>query len=235
MPSVGVVIAAGGRGRRLGGTTPKQFLLLDGIPILQRTTELFASLRSVGEIVVTSPRDCLRRVERLLAGIACGKLVSIVPGGKERQDSVWRGLQGFLLRPDIVLVHDAVRPFVSRQTIEEVILAATKYGAAVTGVRIQDTVKMEGEKGYYSGTIDRSKLWAVQTPQGFAYDLLLRGHRKARSRGYVGTDEASLVERLGIPVRIVEGDPMNIKITTPQDLRLAKMWLKEAGNPRLRT
>jgi 2-C-methyl-D-erythritol 4-phosphate cytidylyltransferase len=226
MPRVGVVIAAGGRGKRLGSRVPKQFLPLDGIPILQRTVVLFASMRSVDEIVITSPKEYFSRVRRLLGLLGCRKILSIVPGGKERQDSVWNGINGFISKPDIVLVHDAVRPLVSRKTVNEVIASATSYGAAVVGVRVQDTIKVEGKKGFYARTLDRTSLWAVQTPQGFAFDLLMRAHKAARRSGYLGTDEASLVERLNVPVRIVEGNRMNIKITAPIDLRLAEMLVK---------
>ena len=231
MPRVGVVIAAGGRGKRLGNRLPTQFLLLGGISILQHTVELFALLPSVGEIVIVSPKDHIARVRRLLAGMGCKKILSIVPGGKERQDSVWNGINGFISKPDIVLVHDAVRPLVSRKTVNEVIASATSYGAAVVGVKVHDTIKVEGKRGFYSRTLDRNELWAVQTPQGFTLDLLMRAHRNARRSGYLGTDDASLVERLNVPVRIVSGDRRNIKITTPLDLQLAEMWLKRGGSP----
>ena len=226
MPSVGVVIAAGGRGKRLGGRVPKQFLQLQGVPILQRTVELFASVRSVDEIVIASAPEYIHKVEHLLSSIGCKKHLTIVPGGKERQGSVWNGMHGFLSKPDIVLVHDAARPLVSKKVIIAVINAAATYSGAVVGVRMNDTIKVEGKKGFYVRTLDRRGLWAVQTPQGFKFDLLLKAHKAARRSRYLGTDEASLVERLHVPVRIVEGDRTNIKVTTSQDLHLAEMWLK---------
>ncbi len=225
MHRVGVVIAAGGAGKRFGGRIPKQFLRVNGIPILKYTVSLFASLRSVEEIVVVSARNHIVRVEKLIRQMGSGKIISIVSGGTERQDSVWNGLQGFISRPDIVLVHDAARPLVSRKIVNAVIAAAARNHAAVVGVRVKDTIKMEGMKGFYERTLDRNRLWAVQTPQGFTFDLLMKAHKAARRGKYLGTDESSLVERLGIPVRIVEGDASNIKITTRQDLRLAEMWL----------
>lgn len=227
MPRVGVVIAAGGKGKRLGSRLPKQFLPLAGVPILQRTVEVFASLRSVDEIVITSPNVHVARVRNILARSGIKKIVSIVPGGKERQDSVWNGLHGFIFKPDIVLVHDAVRPLVGQGVVKEVIASAARFGAAVVGVRVQDTIKVEEKKGFYARTLDRNKLWAVQTPQGFKLDILMKAHRVARRTGFGGTDEASLVERLNVPVRIVEGDRMNIKITTPVDLRFAEIWVKK--------
>lgn len=228
MPSVGVVIAAGGRGKRLGGKVPKQFLRLHGVPILQRAVELFASVRSVDEIVIASTPEHIHKAGRLLASMGCKKHLTIVPGGKERQDSVWNGMHGFLSKPDIVLVHDAARPLVSKKVVTAVINAAATYGGAVVGVKVNDTIKVEGKRGFYARTLDRSALWAVQTPQGFKFDLLMRAHKSARRSRYLGTDEASLVERLNVPVRIVEGDRTNMKITTQLDLQLAEKWLKSS-------
>ena len=227
MGSIGVVIAAGGRGKRFGGSTPKQLLRLAGIPILQRSVELFESIASIEEIVVVCPSGQVARVEKLLGRMGSRKIVTLVVGGKERQDSVWNGLNAFVGQPDIVLVHDAARPLVSRRTISSVISSTIRYQAAVVGVRVADTIKVEGGRGFYVRTLDRGKLWAVQTPQGFRFDLLMEAHKAAQRSGYQGTDEASLVERLKIPVRIVEGDSRNMKITTPEDLRLAEMLLKK--------
>jgi len=234
MVRVGVVIAAGGRGTRLGGKVPKQFLPLEGLPILERTVKIFSRLPSVEEIVVATPRKHVRRAEKLLAGMGSGKVISVVPGGRERQDSVWEGLRAFLSKPTIVLIHDAVRPLVEPGVVTSAIVSAARYGAAVVAVKSHDTVKVEGKKGYLQKTLDRSRLWAVQTPQAFRYEVLVEGHRRAKRRGFHGTDDASLVERMGLPVRIVEGRPMNIKITTPADLRLAEMWLKERRKRPLR-
>jgi 2-C-methyl-D-erythritol 4-phosphate cytidylyltransferase len=161
--------------------------------------------------------------------MGCNKIITIVTGGRERQNSVWNGINAFLSKPDIVLVHDAARPLVNRRTVDEVIASAARNGAAVVGAKVHDTVKEEGKQGFFSRTLDRSKLWAVQTPQGFSFDLLMRAHKSARRSGHHGTDEASLVERLNVPVRIVEGDQWNIKITTPFDLHLAEVLLKEKG------
>lgn len=227
MPEVGVVIAAGGRGKRFGGKVPKQFIRLNGIPMLQWSVAAFASLSNVAEIVVVAPSDEVPRVARLICSMGSSTLIAVVPGGKERQHSVWNGINSFISSPDIVLVHDAARPLVHRTLIMAVINAAMKYGSGVPGVRIVDTVKTEGHKGFYERTLDRNRLWSVQTPQGFRLELLLRAHTSARRAGFVGTDESSLVERLKVPVRIVESDPSNIKITTKEDIRLAEMVLKK--------
>ncbi len=210
---------------RLPGDVPKQFLLLNGIPILQHSIHAFESLKSVSEIVIVVPEDQLRRTDELLKKRKPRKVSHLVVGGIERQHSVRNGLLSFDREPDIVLVHDAVRPLVSKEVIAKVIKASAKHGAAVVGVRVKDTIKLE-EDGFYRKTLDRSKLWAVQTPQGFRFPILLKAHLAAQRNAVMGTDEASLVERLRFPVKIVEGDDRNIKITTRADLKFAEMLLK---------
>ena len=232
MPEVGVVIAAGGRGERMGGKVPKQFLLLNGRPVLLRSIDVFASLRSVHEIVVVVPSRHADRVRRMLRRSRLNKLCTVVPGGPERQDSVWNGLHGFKRQPSIVLVHDAVRPLVDPRIVKAVIVGAERHGAAVVGVPVKDTIKVEEREGFYARTLRRDNLWAVQTPQGFSYDLLHRAHVAAQKAGFVGTDEASLIERMGVPVRIVCGDYGNIKITTPEDLKVAAVLQKQASGAR---
>jgi 2-C-methyl-D-erythritol 4-phosphate cytidylyltransferase len=225
-----VVIAAGGAGRRYGGSIPKQFLRLGGIPVLQRTIAAFHALRAINEIIVVVPPGHVRRTGVLVRRAGFSKVSRVIPGGRERQDSVWSGLNAFTSSHDLLLVHDAVRPLATRTIIEGVIAAAGRHGAAVAGVPVRDTIKIERRKGFFAGTLDRSSLWAVQTPQGFRSDILLCAHREARHDRFLGTDEASLVERLGVPVRIVPGDERNLKITTRNDLRVALMYLK-TGRP----
>ena len=227
MPQVSVVIAAGGRGKRMGGGTPKQFLRLGGVPILQRTIAAFDVIPSVREIVVVVPADSLARTRLLVRRAGFRKVSAVVQGGKDRQASVLNGLSGCASRTGLVLVHDAVRPFAGKATIMRVIRAAARYGAAVVGVPVGDTIKVEsrGRPGYYARTLRREELWAVQTPQGFRYPLLLEAHRRARAAGFRGTDDASLVERMGLPVRIVPGSGRNIKITTPDDRKMAEFLL----------
>ncbi|MBI5474787.1 MAG: 2-C-methyl-D-erythritol 4-phosphate cytidylyltransferase [Ignavibacteriae bacterium] len=222
---VGVVVAAGGRGARLPGDVPKQFLLLHRMPILLHSLRTFEEISSVREIVIVVPADQVRRTDEMLRRWRPRKVSHVVVGGSERQHSVRNGLLSFDEEPEIVLVHDAVRPLVSKKIIVKVIDESRKHGAAVVGVRVKDTIKVE-ERGFYRKTLDRSKLWAVQTPQGFRYDVLMKAHLASQRTSFIGTDEASLVERLRIPVRVVEGDDRNLKITTKADLRLAEMLLK---------
>lgn len=220
-----MIIPAGGRGLRLGGSIPKQFLLLKGKSILQRSIEAFESIALVGEIIVVVPEDQVRRTEQLIMKSKLRKILHVVVGGSERQHSVRNGLLSFDVEPEIVLVHDAVRPLITGDVIRKVIRETKKHGAAVVGVRVKDTIK-RAENGFYQKTLDRQNLWAVQTPQGFRYEILRHALTAAQRSGFLGTDDASLVERLRIPVKIVQGDYHNIKITTLDDLKLAKLILK---------
>lgn len=217
-----MVIAGGGRGRRLGGAIPKQFLSLGGVPVLARTLRVFAGMGEVGAIVVVVPRDEISRAERVIRRGRIRKVVAVVAGGVERQASVRAGLGAFPREPEIVLVHDAVRPFVRREIVRSVIRKAAVGGGALVGVPVTDTITETDRRGFAARTLRREHLRAVQTPQGFRYGLLVRAHRAAERAGFVGTDDASLVQRLGYRVRIVEGDPSNIKITTRLDLERAK-------------
>ena len=221
-----MVIAAGGMGSRLGGRVPKQFVLLDGKPILLRTLEIFAGVHAVKRIVVVAPVAHLARVKKIVLRSGIRKRVDVVPGGQERQDSVWNGLQALKPAPGVVLIHDAVRPFVSRKLISEAIRETFIHNAVVPAVRTGDTIKVEGRKGFLTRTLDRSVLWAAQTPQGFQYDLLVRAHELAREKKVIATDDAALMELLGIPVRIIEGEGRNIKITTRDELHLAELFVK---------
>jgi len=221
---VGVILAAGGRGRRFGRKLPKQFLLLGGKTVLEWSLEKFSRIRLVREVVVVVPEEFAGRAGRIVRRAGLPKVRAIVTGGAERQESVGNGLQVMGRECRIVLVHDAARPLVSPEVIRRVIAGARRYGAAVAAVRVSDTVKLEGRRGFSTETLQRELLWAAQTPQGFRRALLERAHEEARSEGARGTDEASLVERLGVPVRIIEASAKNLKITRGEDLLLAR-WL----------
>jgi 2-C-methyl-D-erythritol 4-phosphate cytidylyltransferase len=224
VPDVTVVIPAGGVGVRLGRRTPKQFLALGDKAILATTLRHFSRHPAVRAVVIAAPEAHLSRARRLVGagGRRCALLV--VAGGASRQESVWRALQS-APAAEIVIVHDAVRPFIDRRLIDAVIAAARTEGAAICALPIAETVKRVRE-GRVEATLDRSGLWAVQTPQAFRYPLLVEAHEKARRDGFVGTDDAMLVERLGHPVRVVAGLERNIKITTPADLRRARAWAR---------
>jgi len=217
---VAVVIPAGGVGTRLGRRTPKQFLALGGAPILVATVRHFARHPRVSAIVVAAPAAHVERTRRIL-GRMRGAPVTVVVGGGTRQESVGHGLAAVSADSALVIVHDAVRPFITRALIDAVLRAARATGAAICALPIAETVKRVGG-GLVQGTLDRSELVAVQTPQAFRADLLREAHDKARRDGFTGTDDAMLVERLGQSVRVVAGLAENVKITTPVDLRRAR-------------
>lgn len=220
MPSVAVLIPAGGMGVRLGRRTPKQFLRITGGTILTRTLAHFRRHPDVRAIVVAAPVDHLVRTRRLV-GRTGRQPVAVVEGGATRQESVWKALRAAPDDVEIVVVHDAVRPFIDRRLIDAVVAAAAEHGAAICALPIAETIKRV-RGGVVEATLDRSELWAVQTPQAFRSALLREAHDKARRDGAAGTDDAMLVERLGHPVRVVPGLAGNAKITTPEDLRRAR-------------
>ena len=221
MPEVAVVIPAGGVGSRFGARTPKQFLRLGTMPILAATVRHFARHPAVRAVVVAAPEPWVARAGRILGRVVTHTPLTVVAGGRTRQDSVWLALQAAPEDVEIIVVHDAVRPMITRRLVDTVVRAAAAEGAAICALPLTETVKrVRAER--VEATLDRSELWAVQTPQAFRADLLREAHEKARRDGVVGTDDAMLVERLGHPVRVVRGLAENVKITTPEDLRRAR-------------
>ena len=222
MPSIGVVIPAGGAGTRLGRRLPKQFLSLGGEPIITLTLRHFLRHPEVAVVVVAAPSAYVARTRRLAGRRPPGgPVLEVVPGGASRQESVGCALAVLPGDVELVLVHDAVRPFITRPLIDAVASAAREDGAAVCALPIAETVKRVRD-GLVEATLDRRVLWAVQTPQAFRADLLREAHDKARRDGAEATDDAMLVERLGHRVRVVPGLSGNVKITTPNDLRAAR-------------
>ena len=226
-----VVVPAAGRGRRMGGDTPKQFLPLDGEPVLRRTLRALAACPEVEEIVPVLPPDWLERGAALL-GPPGGKVRRAVAGGATRQASVQAGLQALGPRPRVILVHDGVRPLVTPALVREAAALAARGLCAVVGLPLHDTVKRVDAGGTVLETPPREQLWTVQTPQAFPSDLLRRALERAAALGVTATDEAGLVERMGVPVRVVPGSPWNVKITSPEDLRLAEVILREGWHAR---
>ena len=216
---VAVLVPAGGLGTRLGGRMPKQFLVLGREPILSATLRHFRRHPRVRAVLVAAPAAHVERARRVLRGP--GAALTVVAGGATRQESVWLALQAAPAGARVILVHDAVRPFLSRALIDTLIAAAERDGAAICALPIAETVKRVRD-GLVEATVDRDGLWAVQTPQAFRASVLREAHDKARRDGFVGTDEAMLVERLGHRVRVVPGLVENVKITTPADLRRAR-------------
>ncbi len=219
---IAAIIPAAGAGRRMEGDIPKQFMELDSRPILVWTLEVFESWQGVDEIIVVVPSN---QEDRVAEWDTYRKVTQIVSGGPRRQDSVYNGLKTVGDEIDIVIVHDGVRPLVTSQILQSCAEEASRTGAAIAAVPIKDTVKKAGDDKTVLKTLDREHLWSVQTPQAFSREILLKAMEQATQDSFTGTDEASLVERMNVPVSIVEGSYENIKITTPEDLLLAKFIL----------
>ena len=218
---IAVVIPAGGVGARFGSRIPKQFLTIQRVPLVTKTVSWFARYPAVTAIAVSAPEAHVARTRRALSALARRAPLVVVAGGPTRQDSVWLAMQAVPDDAEIIVVHDAVRPLITRDLIASVVRAAAEHGAAICALPISETVKRV-RNDVVEATLDRSELWAVQTPQAFRAALLREAHEKARRDGVVGTDDAMLVERLGHAVRVVRGLAENMKITTPADLRWAR-------------
>lgn len=212
---VTVIVVAAGRGSRFGGDLPKQFLKIGEKTVLERAIEPFQDHPAVDGIIVAASEEYLEHCRRLCSRF--DKTEAVVCGGEQRQDSVFACLER--VEDGLVMVHDGARPSVTQDVIDRVIDGAYNHGASVPCVPVKDTIRqMKGSGGLLSATLDRSSLFCVQTPQGFHTQILKRAYEKAKTDGFVGTDDAGLVERLGEPVSITEGDYANIKITTREDL-----------------
>ena len=216
-----MAIPAGGIGARFGSRIPKQFLTIQRVPVVTKTVSWFTRCPGVAAIAVAAPEAHVERTRRALAALARRVPLAVVPGGPTRQDSVWLAMQAVPDDVEIVVVHDAVRPLITPDLIARVVRAAAEHGAAICALPIAETVKRVRNE-VVEATLDRSELWAVQTPQAFRAALLREAHEKARRDGVVGTDDAMLVERLGHAVRVVRGLVENVKITTTEDLRRAR-------------
>jgi 2-C-methyl-D-erythritol 4-phosphate cytidylyltransferase len=234
-----VIIPAAGLGTRMSAASgarvvpaaSKQFTELDGVPILIHTLRKFAAVPQVCEIYVALRQSEAAGFQPRLEQEKFGKPVRVVEGGEHRQESVAHALAAVKAAPDdVILVHDAVRPFVEQETIQHVIEAAARHGAAIAAVPAVDTIKQverTAEGAVIRATIPRAQIVMAQTPQGFRYDVLKKAFAEAAADGFMGTDEASLVERSGHEVVVVMGSPRNIKITTPADLVLAEFYVEQ--------
>jgi 2-C-methyl-D-erythritol 4-phosphate cytidylyltransferase len=221
------VIVAGGQGTRIEGKLPKQFLNLGDRPILAHCVQRFESCEMVDQIILVVPQDYLGYCsEAIVDEYDFRKVKKIVCGGKERQDSVYLGLKACPKSTSVVAIHDGVRPFVSPQKISESIGLCEEKRAVILAVPAKDTVKrVDGDS--VVTTLDRKKLWLVQTPQVFEYSLILDAYERAIEDEFVGTDDAVLVERLGHRVTVVEGEYRNIKITTAEDMGTAEKIIQK--------
>ncbi|CAG7647549.1 2-C-methyl-D-erythritol 4-phosphate cytidylyltransferase [Paenibacillus solanacearum] len=208
----------------MGTQESKQYLQIDDKPILVHTLLRFERMAAVDEIVLVTGADDVERCEGYAQQYGLDKIKQVIPGGKERQDSVYQGLLALSGQVEWVMVHDGVRPFAAEEHVTACFVKSKATGAAVLAVPVKDTIKVVDGDGFIKATPDRSSLWAIQTPQAFRFSLLLEAHEQARRESFLGTDDAMLVERLGTKVAVVESDYYNIKITTPEDLPWAE-WI----------
>ena len=231
MGRVAAIVVAAGRGTRLPGAVPKQFLDLGGATVLERSVRALGAVPGIDGIVVVLAREEIGG-ERAVSIARLPGVVSVVAGGETRMRSVLAGVEA--ADADLVLVHDAARPFASRTLVAAVLEAADRHGAAVPVLPVGDTVKRDDGRGFVEGTLDRKPLRLAQTPQGARRDLLLKALTRALAAGVETTDDAEALERAGIPVALVPGDAANVKITTPEDLAQAARRLSPARDGGMR-
>ncbi|MDD3363895.1 MAG: 2-C-methyl-D-erythritol 4-phosphate cytidylyltransferase [Syntrophomonas sp.] len=222
-----VVIAAAGRGSRMESSTNKQYMLLNSRPVLAYSLDFFEKLDVVDEIVVVTGETELDYCEReIIKPFKYKKVSAVIPGGKERQDSVWAGLRKLGVDTEFVAVHDGARPLLSSAVLYRLLEEAQEWGAAIPGIASKDTLKAVDRDDFVRQTLDRTTVYAIQTPQVFKYEELMAAYQQANEEDFSGTDDASLFERFIGRVKVVEGDYDNIKITTPGDMLIAEALLR---------
>lgn len=223
LKTCGAVIVAAGSASRMGGID-KVMASLGGEPMIVRTVRAFQNCDAISSVVIVTREDLIRPISGLCREMT--KVAAVVAGGSSRQESVHLGLNALPKGTKLAAVHDGARPLISWQVIDRVVRAANTYGAAAPAIPVKDTIKVV-RSGLVESTPDRAVLWAVQTPQVFDFDLLRGALSKAAADGAQVTDDCSAVERMGMRVKIVEGDERNLKVTTPVDLRIAELLLEE--------
>ncbi|NLM25415.1 MAG: 2-C-methyl-D-erythritol 4-phosphate cytidylyltransferase [Firmicutes bacterium] len=226
MSQVGVVLAAAGSGRRMGKQENKVLLDLLGIPVIIRSLRKFEGLDWVKEIVVVCRQEDCQQIELLIKEWQIAKVKGLVIGGATRQASVFNGLKALSADCDFVFIHDAARPLVEEQTLQTIYQSLHTNRAVGVAVPVKDTIKQVDQNLLVCGTPDRSQLWAIQTPQAFTYQLIVDAYEQAEKQGWQVTDDCGLVEKLGLPVKIIPGTYANIKLTTPEDLLFATAILE---------
>ncbi len=231
------IIVAGGKGLRMRQSVRKQYLELAGKPLIGHTLIAFDACQKVDKVILVIPQADLAVCHRMVEALGLQKKPRLIAGGAQRQHSVYNGLESIAnsAHPDdVVVVHDGVRPFVTTAMLEACIDGARETGACITGVAAIDTLKRIDSGGWVQATLAREHIRMVQTPQAFQYALLQNAHAKALEQGFVGTDDAALVENWGARVKMIDGGRFNMKITTPEDMVIAKMYhhyLNQASSP----
>lgn len=222
-----VVIVSAGRGSRMKADINKQFLKIGNKEVIAHTIDKFYNNKNIGEIIIVVREDEREFFQGNIIDKYGYENIKIAFGGKERQDSVYNGLKEVGQNCETVLIHDGARPFVTNEIIEKSIKCAKEYKCAIVGVPVKDTIKIVDKNNEVCDTPNRSTLWSIQTPQVFDYSLIIKAHEKAKYDKYYGTDDSMLMEYLGYNVKVVEGSYNNIKITTPEDLKIAEEILRE--------
>ncbi len=232
MDKITAIIPAAGQGKRMKNDLSKQFILLQGMPVIAHTLRVFQAVEAIGRIVlVCAPGEEEFYRPEALREYAVTKPTVTVPGGRERQDSVFTGLQGITWECNYVVIHDGARPLVTVDLLSRIAEEVKNSRAVVAGVPVKDTIKMTDAGGYIIDTLPRERLWHIQTPQAFDAALIKRAYKQAKAANYYGNDDAALVERMGVPVKIIPGSYENVKITTPEDLIIAETILQGRGKP----
>ncbi|MFY8162337.1 MAG: 2-C-methyl-D-erythritol 4-phosphate cytidylyltransferase [Candidatus Kapaibacteriota bacterium] len=224
--SVTVIISAGGVGNRFGDNTPKQFLDLNGKPIIIRTIEIFEKIEAVDNIVVAVNSEWFSKLNELIKEYHITKVKEVIIGGKTRQASVYNAIRTTTAKEsEVILIHDAVRPLVSADLINKMIEEVEEYGAVIPALKVKDTIKSVTKGGNSVKTLERDSLYSAQTPQVFWFDIISNSFDSAMKNNSIVSDDSALVELSGYKVRIIEGEEMNIKITTQLDLKIAELIL----------
>jgi 2-C-methyl-D-erythritol 4-phosphate cytidylyltransferase len=220
------IIVAAGKGIRMGDEVRKQYLFLDDRPVISHTIEAFDKCDMIDGIFLVVPEEDFEFYNNTILNLKnFQKEVNLVPGGAERQDSVYNGLLSIDNTDNIVIIHDGVRPFIRSEQLSECISYATDYDACIFAVPAYDTLKRVNSSEFIEDTIERRNIWLAQTPQAFKYKIIRNAHENARQLSITGTDDAMLVELLGIKVKVIKGSRYNVKITTKEDLLLARAMI----------
>ena len=233
MKTASAIVLAAGSGVRLGGDVPKAYQMLAGRPMVLRTLDRMFAARSVNAVVLVVAADEMERCTMLLQADEAlrHRSWSLQSGGATRQQSAKRGLERVGTDCELVILHDAARPFVSAALVDRCVETAAEKGAVVVGLPVRDTIKEVSPERRIQGTPERSSLWEIQTPQVFQRELILRAHERAEREGMLATDDAMVVERTGAPVYVIEGERTNLKITVPEDLWQAENMIRDGRVP----
>lgn len=227
MGKIAALIPAAGQGKRMGSQLNKQFLSLAGLPILLHTLKIFQACERISEIVIVGGLEEVEYIKNeIVDKHQLSKVIQVVAGGAQRQHSVYNGLRVLSADVEYVAIHDGARPLLTPDTLDQVLAAAMKSQATIVAVPVKDTIKIVDQHQTVQQTPDRATLWSVQTPQVFSKELVRKAYIQAQIDNYLGTDDASLVERLGWPVEVIMGSYENLKITTPEDLEVAENILR---------